>query len=87
MDFFEISLFTGNEKYELQKTLVSIVSHSQSIKLNYLIQACQIHLLFLQMKEEGKKDSTLQQTLQENLRINPYKAKVILNNQIYFIVL
>ena len=77
MDFFEISMYTGNEKYELQKTLVSLVSNRQSLKVNYLIQACLIHLEFLKMKEKGERDVCRQQQLQENLRKNPYEAKVL----------
>lgn len=76
IDFFEISLYTGNEKNELRKTLVSIVSKTQSLQVNYLIQACSIHLEFLQMKEAGKKDPTRQLLLEGVLRKNPYKAKV-----------
>lgn len=76
IDFFEISLYTGNEKNELRKTLASIVSKTQSLQVNYLIQACSIHLEFLQMKETGKKDPTRQLLLEGVLRKNPYKAKV-----------
>lgn len=52
------------------------MSKTQSLQVNYLIQACSIHLEFLQMKETGKKDPTRQLLLEGVLRKNPYKAKV-----------
>ena len=76
MLFFELSLYTGNERYELQNTLVTLVNKTQSLKINYLIQACSIHLAFLKMKEKGVKDEARQHALQEKLRENPYEAKV-----------
>ena len=76
MLFFELSLFTGNERYELLSTLVTLVNKTQSLKINHLIQACSIHLAFLRMKENGVKDEERQKILQEKLRNNPYATKV-----------
>lgn len=82
MAFFELSMYTGNEKFELQKTLVSLVGNRESLKVNYLIQACLIHIEFLKMKEKGERDACRQQQLQENLRKNPYEVKVNMSLQV-----
>lgn len=76
MKFYELSLFTGSERFRLQSELVHLVHQTQSIKINYLIQACQIHLEFLTMKEKGEKDVVRQQFLREHLRGNPFEVKV-----------
>ena len=76
MLFFELSLYTGNERYELLNTLVTLVNKTQSLKINYLIQAGSIHLAFLRMKDNGVKDEERQKVLQEKLRKNPYATKV-----------
>ena len=80
MKLYELSIYTGNERYELQSDLVNLVTQTQSIKVNYLIQACQIHLEFIKMKEKGEKNELKQQILQESLRKNPFEVKVEFEN-------
>lgn len=72
MQFMELSLVVGKEILSFKEQLATLLIKTRSIRLNMLIQACSQHLYRRIHRDEPEALSKMQ----EQLRQNPYEAKV-----------
>ena len=85
MRFRELSLVVGRESTIFKEQLATILTQTQSIRLNLLIQACSQHLYRRILKEESGNLEALKK-LQEQLRQNPYEARVMLSREFHVVL-
>lgn len=85
MQFTELSLVVGRDSTVFKEQLARILTLTRSIRLNLLIQACSQHLYRRILKEESGSPEALKK-LQEQLRQNPYEAKVMMEAACYVVL-
>lgn len=85
MQFTELSLVVGRDSTVFKEQLGTILTLTRSIRLNLLIQACSQHLYRRILKEEPGSSEALKK-LQEQLRQNPYEAKVMMEDACYVVL-
>ena len=83
MVFYEISLLSGVESVQLCNAMstgswetycaVTLLYQTRSVRIGYLLQACSIQLFFKRAKDKNRAES-----LQAQLRKNPYSTIVSL---------